>query len=424
VGGKRDDFSEETKQLIAKRAGYICSYPGCRRMTVAYSSDRGTGLTMTGVAAHITAASSEGPRYDKNMSSAERKSERNGIWTCQIHGKLIDDNPSKCTVEELRRFKSQHEKWVFDRVASGKELHNKGINKVKFQNVGDFQEQYSVPLGRINVVVGSYENGVGTFCDIISCFSNIKHWNSFYDIYLKKKNSIDRTFVEIFRTSEQKNTHVRIYPQTHEKKLSHLKRRKNRIYIEVDQKPSIDWPRSEFNIIRFSHQLYRIGHHDPEDNFLKCIKYLAEIFNTSEDLLWDSFRNEFFASSLFGYRIIRDGWRSLKVLVPDGRDFYLPHSGLSFTEQQFLFLELAIALHKCHKARGSWMFIFDLVFFNRLDDRKKKMLFKEISNLKDEGVQAIFCLMSEKDADKLIKIESNNWINAVQFNNITVHSFL
>ena len=420
---KRDDFPEETRQLIAKRAGYICSYPDCGRMTVAISPDRKTGLTMTGVAAHITAASIDGPRFDKAMSSEERKSERNGIWTCQIHGKFIDDNSSKCTTEELRRFKYQHEKWVFDRVESGKELNNKGINKVKFENIGIFKKRCSVPLGRINVVVGDHDLGVNTFCHIISCFSNVNHWNLFYDRYLRKKTGIDRSSVEVFRASEQRNTHVKISPQTHDKKLSHLKVRKNRIHIEVDQKPSIDWPRSEFNIIHFNDQLYRLRG-GPQDSFVNCIRYLADLFNTSEDLLWDSFRDEFFASSLFGYRIKRNGWRKLNVLVPNGREFYLPHTSLSFTEQQFLFLELAIALQKCHKAKGSWMFIFDLVFFNRMDNNKKESLFREISSLKDENIQAIFCLVSEKDAEELKKIESNNWVNAVQFNEITVHSFL
>ena len=423
MSDKRDDFSEETRQLIAKRAGYICSYPGCGRMTVAVSPDRKSGLTMIGVAAHITAASVKGPRFDKTMNSEERKSERNGIWVCQTHGKLIDDNSSKCTTEELRRFKFQHEKWVFDRVESGKELNNKGIYKVKFENIGTFKERCSVPLGRINVVVGNFDRGVNTFCHIISCFSNKRHWNLFYDRFLSKKTGIDRASVEIFRASERRNTHVKISPQAHDRQLSHLKVRTNRIYIEVDDKPSIDWPRSEFNIIHFNDQHYRLPG-GPEDSFINCIRYLADIFNTTEDLLWDSFRDDFFASSLFGYRIKRKGWRKLSVLVPDGREFYLPHTSLSFTEQQFLFLEVAIALHKCHKSNGSWMFIFDLVFFNRMDNKKKKILFKGISSLKDEGIQAIFCLASEKDLEELKKIESDNWINAVQLNEIIVHSFL
>jgi hypothetical protein len=94
----RDEFSPVTKELLAKRAGYMCAFPGCRRLTVGLSEDRLTETTMVGVAAHITAASQHGPRYNASLLPEERSSERNGVWTCQTHGKLIDDNPSTHTV--------------------------------------------------------------------------------------------------------------------------------------------------------------------------------------------------------------------------------------------------------------------------------------------------------------------------------------
>src|SRR5579863_6895636 len=107
----RDEFSPSTKDLLAKRAGYMCAFPGCRRLTVGPSEDRLTETTMVGVAAHITAASQRGPRYKASLSPEERSSERNGVWTCQTHGKLIDDNPSTHTEEEIARWKKQHEDW-------------------------------------------------------------------------------------------------------------------------------------------------------------------------------------------------------------------------------------------------------------------------------------------------------------------------
>jgi hypothetical protein len=45
-----------------------------------------------GVAAHITAASPDGPRYDQNLSSEQRKSPDNGIWLCQNCAKLVDND--------------------------------------------------------------------------------------------------------------------------------------------------------------------------------------------------------------------------------------------------------------------------------------------------------------------------------------------
>ena len=56
----RDDFLQNTKDQLGKRAGFICSYPNCQRMTMAASQDRESQLTITGVAAHITSASPKG----------------------------------------------------------------------------------------------------------------------------------------------------------------------------------------------------------------------------------------------------------------------------------------------------------------------------------------------------------------------------
>ena len=150
----RDEFSPTTKDLLAKRAGYMCAFPGCRRLTVGPSEDRATQTTMVGVAAHITAASARGPRYDASLSSEERYSERNGIWTCQTHGKLIDDNPSVHTVEEIARWKKQHEEWVFARVSNADNHLTDGISRIRLKQVGPFDERVDVKLGRHNVVYG------------------------------------------------------------------------------------------------------------------------------------------------------------------------------------------------------------------------------------------------------------------------------
>ncbi|SIN67211.1 hypothetical protein SAMN02745824_1704 [Parasphingorhabdus marina DSM 22363] len=105
----RDDFTAATKRRIAERAGYICSHPTCGRMTVGPSEDRASGITMTGVAAHIVAAATKGPRSDATLSASQKSAASNGIWMCAIHGKWIDDNPSIATVEKLHEWKAAHE---------------------------------------------------------------------------------------------------------------------------------------------------------------------------------------------------------------------------------------------------------------------------------------------------------------------------
>ena len=51
----RDDFSQNTIEILAKRVTYICSNPDCRKMTVGPNLDK-KKATNIGVAAHIKAA--------------------------------------------------------------------------------------------------------------------------------------------------------------------------------------------------------------------------------------------------------------------------------------------------------------------------------------------------------------------------------
>ena len=100
----RDDFSQSTKELLGNRVGWKCSNPNCRKATRGAGTEK-TSVINIGVAAHITAASDGGPRYDKNMTVQERKSYENGIWLCQSCSKLIDSDVKRYTVDKLKKWK-------------------------------------------------------------------------------------------------------------------------------------------------------------------------------------------------------------------------------------------------------------------------------------------------------------------------------
>lgn len=117
----RDDFPNKTKDLLAKRVGFLCSNPACRMATVGPHSDS-RKTTSIGVAAHITAASAGGPRYDPNLSQEQREAIENGIWLCQSCSKLIDSDLSKFTVDVLRTWKANGERDAGERL--NKQLGN------------------------------------------------------------------------------------------------------------------------------------------------------------------------------------------------------------------------------------------------------------------------------------------------------------
>ena len=104
----RDNFDFRTKDIMAKRVGYRCSNPGCRKLTCAANDDP-SKYSNIGVAAHICAAAPGGPRYDFHQSSEERKSIHNGIWLCQSCAKLIDSNEHRFSVDLLLRWKQNAE---------------------------------------------------------------------------------------------------------------------------------------------------------------------------------------------------------------------------------------------------------------------------------------------------------------------------
>lgn len=104
----RDDFDQKTKDVLFKRARAKCSNPACRRETSLAHSEANKAVNL-GEAAHITAASPNGPRYDSNLSAEERKSIHNAIWLCGTCAKLIDSDEPKYTVALLQKWKTAAE---------------------------------------------------------------------------------------------------------------------------------------------------------------------------------------------------------------------------------------------------------------------------------------------------------------------------
>lgn len=112
----RDDFSQAVKDILAKRVGFRCSNPECRKLTSGpQKADRTVNI---GVAAHITAAAAQGPRYDSSMTPERRASAENGIWLCANCATLIDRDEDGYTVELLQEWKSKAEERAHNNISS------------------------------------------------------------------------------------------------------------------------------------------------------------------------------------------------------------------------------------------------------------------------------------------------------------------
>jgi hypothetical protein len=101
----RDDFSQAVKQTLASRVASQCSNPDCRAATSGPQLDAAKALNI-GVAAHIAAAASGGPRFDQTMTPEARASIENGIWLCQNCAKLVDNDAGRFPQELLTAWKT------------------------------------------------------------------------------------------------------------------------------------------------------------------------------------------------------------------------------------------------------------------------------------------------------------------------------
>lgn len=118
----RDDFNQSTKELLAKQAGHRCAHPHCGKPTAGANEDQ-THFISIGVAAHITAASEGGPRFDPSLSPKQRKDATNGIWLCQDHARLVDADESGFRAEQLREWKRQAASRSFHALMAGSTGH-------------------------------------------------------------------------------------------------------------------------------------------------------------------------------------------------------------------------------------------------------------------------------------------------------------
>lgn len=103
----RDDFSAKVKRAVAARAGWHCSL--CQKLTIGPSEEAADASTNIGKAAHICAASREGPRYDERMTPAERAGIDNAIWLCSDDATLIDRDTIAFPAPKLHGIKQEHE---------------------------------------------------------------------------------------------------------------------------------------------------------------------------------------------------------------------------------------------------------------------------------------------------------------------------
>lgn len=140
----RDDFSSNTKEVLAKRVGYKCSNPNCRKATTGPQTASIKHINI-GVAAHIFAAAQGGKRYNSNQTNVERSDINNGIWLCQNCAKLIDSDELRYTAELLQKWKLHSE------TAALLEVENPTSNNSDSLNINSFNQSGGITAHTVNI---------------------------------------------------------------------------------------------------------------------------------------------------------------------------------------------------------------------------------------------------------------------------------
>lgn len=187
------------KALFAK-SGNQCAFPDCTNKLIVDEN------IFVGQVAHIKAASSEGPRYDENLSDEERREYDNLILLCYEHHKIIDSLPERFDAQKLIEIKKNHESEVSSQLNLSNELLNEIARETEiFWQEIDFLRTEEHPVPDLAV-------GIDVNDDIPNLIEKIYHkldWLNRACVRLKKSDqNLDR---EVKSILEKIGTNIKAY---------------------------------------------------------------------------------------------------------------------------------------------------------------------------------------------------------------------
>lgn len=203
---KREEFRAPVKKIIASRAGYRCSFPGCHKTLIGpgYKSDE---FITIGEYSHIFSAAENGPRTDGGLSPEELARPENGIYLCRTHHQIIDtkSQDNKYTSDLLTRFKNRHEFQISGEL--GEYLYPLNwINEFKI-NGTFFGKELSLNLGKVTFIYGSNGTGKSALIELFySIFTESVHprWNK-PDVNFQAEVQLDNPVLSKFKAEIKGN---------------------------------------------------------------------------------------------------------------------------------------------------------------------------------------------------------------------------
>ena len=191
---RRADFSSKTRELIAQRAGYRCSFPNCDQITIGPNKHQDKSSN-TGVAAHIygAATSGGGPRGTGGLSKKELQSPQNAIWLCGHHASLIDKHGgADFPPEKLFSYKALHEARIAHAL-SGIHTPFGWVDKMKIHSSPISAEKFEFDFAKLTLITGANSVGKTALCQWLAGVTHAQYLERWAGVPTGRK----RLFLEV-----------------------------------------------------------------------------------------------------------------------------------------------------------------------------------------------------------------------------------
>lgn len=352
----RVDFPKPVQQLIAKRAGYRCAFPGCNQLLVC-PTETG-GIANMGECAHIYSASKKGPRGQFNLTEKELQSQENGIFLCSKHHTLIDTNEgSDYSALQLRNFKEFHE--YLNSIDAGKQQYPlTWIKSATYLDSKYIEENRKFEFTKSTLLCGRNGTGKSTLAE--NLFSALS------------ENSIQRWKDKDFVLRIEFSNPILGYFDYHSENG-------RRYYVR-------DGKRTLFSPVKFDVFLLQTGYiswNENNSDILDIASWINRDVSFVETLLCNDYLKDsaFFKEVRFADEKDDDGQIRTNLYVvrkdADGESEWL-FNQLSGTHQSFLILDLLIAYLSDLSSYRNVMLIFDWTHFYSMDNDHKTYLIDKL----------------------------------------------
>jgi hypothetical protein len=129
-------ITTRTSKIIWGRCAARC----CLCQADVLHQDNGRVSSLVGEIAHIVGETKKASRGVSNLSLAERNEADNLLLLCRKDHKIVDDDPTKYTIDRLHRIKDEHVAWITTSLVKPKPWRSK-ISQLTYINVPRLCEQ-------------------------------------------------------------------------------------------------------------------------------------------------------------------------------------------------------------------------------------------------------------------------------------------